>query len=413
MELSLDDLALIYPDQVLLKFSHEEREQAWQQTQRQRYSNPSAQWNAYLNCLCLNTFLTYLETEPDLPSTPQVWTGQADLPSLWQVVNGTAIDIDQKRLVLIPSEKSDYTEFRIPREWVDLPNWSGNYYLAVQLNLEECWMQVWGYAPHHQLRYESRYDRMDETYSLEAQELAEDLIAMWTAWELYPGQRPEVEPLPSLSPDRAEALIEQLSKESSYSPRLDVPFAQWGSLMAEDRWRRSLYERQHRQLVAQAPAAPAINVRQWFGEMFEAGWQSLESLLGTQPELSLAYSFRQGQSAERPLSVEGVKLIDLGVQLGNQSVALLIGFTPEAEQTSIRVQLHPAGGATTLPPNIKLALLSRSGKVLQELRARSQDNLIQLKRFTCPVGKRFTIQVALDNFSLTEDFVVELPEREL
>ncbi|MGF1479202.1 MAG: DUF1822 family protein [Cyanophyceae cyanobacterium] len=125
--------------------------------------------------------------------------------------------------------------------------------------------------------------------------------------------------------------------------------------------------------------------------------------------MALAYSFRHDSSGR--LSVEGVKLIDLGVQLGHQSVVLLVGLTPEADQrVSVRVQLHPAGGQATLPPDIKLALLSPSSKVLQELRARSQDNLVQLKRFTCPVGQRFSIQVALGDFSLTEEFVVELPE---
>ena len=39
-----------------------------------------------------------------------------------------------------------------------------------------------------------------------------------------------------------------------------------------------------------------------------------------------------------------------GMQLGNQSVALLIGLTPEAEQkVGIHVQLHPAGSKTYLP----------------------------------------------------------------
>jgi hypothetical protein len=71
------------------------------------------------------------------------------------------------------------------------------------------------------------------------------------------------------------------------------------------------------------------------------------------------------------------------------------------------VQLHPASGQTYLPPNIKLALLSSSGATLQELKSRSQDNFIQLKRFTCPIGKNFRIQVAINDFSLTEDFLIE------
>ncbi len=44
--------------------------------------------------------------------------------------------------------------------------------------------------------------------------------------------------------------------------------------------------------------------------------------------------------------------------------------------------------------------------MLQESVARIQDNLIQLKRFTCPRGKDFKIQVRLDDFSLKENFAL-------
>lgn len=72
----------------------------------------------------------------------------------------------------------------------------------------------------------------------------------------------------------------------------------------------------------------------------------------------------------------------------------------------IRVQLHPASG-DYLPPNIKLALVSRSGATLEEFKSRTQDNFIQLKRFTCPIGKSFKIEVAINDFSITEDFLIE------
>ena len=66
MKLRLEDVAFLHPDQLLIEFSPEEREQAWHQTQDQGYSNQAARWRAYLNCLCLNTFLSYLDTEVNL-----------------------------------------------------------------------------------------------------------------------------------------------------------------------------------------------------------------------------------------------------------------------------------------------------------------------------------------------------------
>ena len=416
MVLSLDDLTSIYPEQLLIEFSREEREKIWKQTLLQPYSSAATRWNAYLNCLCLHGFLTHLEAESELEKTPKVWPSQAELPSFWEVINGTAIQLGKTRLVLIPSEQDHCTEFRVPREWLDIPDWAANYYLAVELNLEECWLRVWGYATHQQLREQGNYDRMDETYALEAEELIEDLSTMWVAQELYPSRRPAVKPLLTLSSTEASSLLEQLRQQTPYSPRLEVPFAKWAALVTDGYWRQELYERRlGRRVAAAAPSqVQRIDLGQWFQEVFEAGWQSLDVLLN-QGSGNLAFSFRQPSRKEtRKVAVEGVKLIDLGIELGNQSVALLVGLTPETEQqVSIRVQLYPVRGQTYLPPKMRLALLSESGATLTESVARSQDNLIQLKRFTCPRGKGFSIEVALDDFRITEDFALEPPgERE-
>lgn len=410
MELNRDDLALVCTDQLFLDFSVSEREEVWQKTESTSYSNTSAQWNAYLNCLCLNTFLTYLESELELNSKPQVWPQRSELPSFWQVVNGTAIELDKTRLVLIPSEDSEFAQLCVPREWVDIPDWAGNYYLAVELNLSGCWMRVCGYATHQQLRDEGTYDCIDESYSLETDDLIEDFSVISAVQELYRATiratTPEVEPLPTLSASQAQVLLEKLSRATAYSPRLDVPFSQWGALIAQSQWRQTLYSQQHRKEIA-APSQTSINLGKWLQEVFEAGWLSLDAFLNTD-SANLVPAFRQGKPTTRKVTVEGVKLIDLGMQLGNQSVALLVGLTPEIEpKVGIRVQLHPTGGKTYLPPNINLALLSKTGKILQELQSRSQDNLIQLKRFTCTRGKHFSIRIALENFSITENFVIE------
>ena len=411
MKLSLDNLTFIYPEQLFIEFSREEREKIWKQTQNQTYSNPAARWNAYLNCLCLNVFLTYLEAEPDLSETSRVWPSLAELPSFWEVLNGTAIKLGETKLVLIPSEHSHYTEFRVPREWLDIPDWAGNYYLATELNLEECCLQVWGYATYQQLRDEGKYDRMDETYVIEAEDLIEELNGMWVARELHPSRIPEVKPLLTLSSTEASSLLEQLGQQTPYSPRLDVPFTKWAGLLAEPRWRQELYERRLEQIVPNNVSTQAqIYLGQWFQDLFDGGWQSLETLLN-QNSVNLAFSFRQSEPTKkeaRQISVEGVKLIDLGMELGDQSLALLVGLTAEtSKKASIRVQLYPAKGQTYLPPKIRLTLLSQSGAKISESIARNQDNLIQLKRFTCPIGKGFSIQVALDNFSLTENFLIE------
>ena len=417
MQSSLDHLTFIYPEQLFLEFSVEEREKTWAQTQNQSYSNAASFWNAYLNCLCLNSFLTYLEAQPNLGKIPKVWPSTTELPSFWEVINGTVIQLGEIRLVLIPSEQSHFTEFRVQREWLDIPDWAGNYYLAVDLNLENCWLQVWGYATHQQLSQEGQYDRMDETYVLDADELIEDLSVMWVVRELRSSGKPEVKPLLTLSSSEAANMLEQLGQPTPYSPRLDVLFAKWAALVADDRWRQKLYQRRLGQFVTVANSSQTlINLGQWFQEVFESGWQSLDTLLNADSG-NLAFSFRQNQYStqeENQKAVKGVKLIDLDGKLANQSVALLVDLTIDTSQRAkVRVQLYPVKGQTYLPPKIKLTALAPSGVKIAESIARSQDKLIQLKRFTCPTGKSFSIQVTLDDFSITENFLMEsVAERE-
>lgn len=141
-----------------------------------------------------------------------------------------------------------------------------------------------------------------------------------------------------------------------------------------------------------------------FQNIFAPGWQSLDTLLSTE-QTNLAVNFRSDPGLNQ-VSVKRAKLIDLGMQLKEQAVMLLIGLIPVDDQVSIRVQLHPASGETYLPPNLSLIMLSQSGRILQEVQSRSGDNYIQLKRFKTPPGNNFSIQVALGDVILQEDFAI-------
>ena len=419
---SLRELSTTYPEQLWLKLSVELQEKAWQRAQR--HSNATARCNAYLNDLCLNTFVPWLEAWLEeeqsaeenstfQPSCISIFP-ESSLPSLWEFVNGSVIKLGKIRLALIPSESNDLEEFCIPQEWVDLPSWRADYYLAVQVsadNQDESWMRMWGYVTHHNVKKKGIYDESDRAYYIAQQHLAEDLTIMLLEPEPVLNKQIQVESVFNLSEKIASNLLTKLGKSSVYFPQTAVSFEQWAALLANEQWRQELYERRLRQFVAAGThKQTSINLGQWFQEVFEAGWQSLDTLLNTGSG-NLAFSFRQGRPSVtevRKVFVEGIKLIDLGMELENQSVALLVGLAPETEQrVGIRAQLYPAGGQTYLPSNIKLILLSQSGATLQEYKARTQDSLIQLKRFTCPMGKCFSVKVALDDFSITEDFVIE------
>ncbi|MGI8501815.1 MAG: DUF1822 family protein [Hassallia sp.] len=401
MTSDLNELMIIYPEKLWLEISDKAQEYAWRLSKKNSYSHTSASWNAYLNNLCLHIFLAWLKEDPDLQESVNVWLDEKQLASVWEVVNGTMLIIGDTRIVLIPSDKSNFQELRIPQEWVDIPNWAGNYYLAVQLNLEERWFGVWGYATHEQISKEAKYDSLDQTYSLDVEDLITDLNVMWVAREVCPVEKLEVEPL-SISSTQVEKLLDQLSTRTFYSPRLDVPFEMWGALLAVDEYRQRLYQRR---LENQKNTQLANNLSQWFENIFDVGWQSFDAILSSQQK-TLAVQFRSDATLN-DLRVKGAKLIDLGMQLGGTAVVLLLGLTSELdEKISIRVQLHPANEEIYLPPHLRLVLLSESGNILQEVESRNHDHLIQLKKFKSYPGKKFSIKIAFGDISIKENFVL-------
>jgi hypothetical protein len=138
---------------------------------------------------------------------------------------------------------------------------------------------------------------------------------------------------------------------------------------------------------------------QWLEGVFEQGWQTIDTLIN--PEANLALSTRITHRGPKK-----AKLIDLGVQLGYQTVALLVNITEESdEKLGVLIQVHPTGGERYLPPSLKLTLLSKGGKTLQEVTSRLQDNYIQLKFFRGESGKRFSVELSLEeNIKVKEDF---------
>jgi hypothetical protein len=408
MKLEMNDLMVLYPDKLWLELSAQELQTAWQISAQNHYSNPAARWNAYLNCLCLNAFLDWLKEDPDLGETPKVWPSEHQLPSFWEFVNGTCLTLGDLRLVLIPSDKSNLTEFRIPQEWVDIPNWVANYYLAVQINLEENWIGVWGYTTHQQIREKAKYDLMERTYLLDEEDLIADINVMWVAREVCSVQKPELRILPELSSVQIEKLLKQLDHWTPDLPK-NVSEQEWMALLALDEGRQDLYQKRlakHKGNLVAYNQPLVNNLSKWFQNVFEAGWHSFDSLVSSQQN-TLAVQFRNDATLNE-VRVKGAKLIDLGMQLRNTAVVLLIGLTSEIdEKVSIRVQLHPANEEVYLPPDLKLLLLSGSGNILQEVQSRSHDNFIQLKKFKSPPGKNFSLQVTLGDISIKEDFMLD------
>lgn len=255
-------------------------ETAWHEAQE--HSNPISRYNAYLNSVSLKPFFNWISevfAEEELPQI-SVWQRQ-DIASLWEVVNGTAIEIGETRLVLISSDEGDLDEFCVPQEWVDIPNWTADYYLPVQMNLDgddgECWMEVLGFATHRQLKHEGRYNAADRTYVLPIQELTKSFVVMDITLGL--NLQAEVSPLPILSKVELTQLLHTLGNSAVYSPRLLVPFGQWASFLANDECRQQLYNL--RLGIIQQPVVVESQSRlvEWAKTYIQAGWETIDDLI--------------------------------------------------------------------------------------------------------------------------------------
>jgi Protein of unknown function (DUF1822) len=408
MTFQLDELEEIYPEHLWLELSSEEKDDAWIKLSRQLYSNDANRWQVFINYICRNIFLNWLKDDSELNQKLDIFPKNGDF-NFWEFVNGSTVAIDETKLVLIPTDKSNSLEFEIPQEWVDIPNWTAHYYLAVQLNLEQSWLHIWGYATHQQIVNQAKYNQINKTYCLDREELIPDLNIMWVAREVCPQKLLTNKVLLDTSNVYPEMLLEKLSHKNVISPRLYADFEEWAIFISSDHLREKLYQRRWKNCSSyqeKVSSSSRINLSQWLENRFTAGWQHLDTLLNFQKK-AVASQFRS-DIALNNYRVKGAKLIDLGMQLGKQSVVLLVGISPEIDdKISIRVQLYPADEESYLPASIRLALLSQSGMLLQEVISRSHDSYVQLKRFKFPLGKSFSIQMVLGDVNIKEDFMLD------
>lgn len=268
------------------------------EVQKQRYSTAGACQRAWINQICLQAFLPWFKEE--IAPSARVYPNTVALPSFWEVVNGTAITFNSSRLVLIPTLAMDGDELRVPQEWVDIPEWVADYYVAVQVNPNDDWIKIFGYTTHQILKAKGVYDAGDRTYSLESEDLIQHINVLWVTRQVSSPEtlRAEITPLPPISQIQAENLLERLGNPDVKFPRLAVPFSLWGALLAHGGWRKKLYElRQGLLMQWSIPQWLQIGVanlaQQWGWEKREfvvvpAGMRSVESVLGLSRQIVVA-----------------------------------------------------------------------------------------------------------------------------
>ena len=358
----------------------------------QLYSNRTGLNHARSNRLCLHKFRSWL-TGAGIDYTPSF--SDLELDPLWDVVNGCAIEIGRTRLILIPTDTLDRDELRVPQEWIDLPNLQGDYYLAVQIDLDLKSMNIWGFTSHRTLKQQGEYTARDRTYSLPSDRLVANLDILWMAQELNLNEIVATPELPDLNLDRALELIQQLSTPSPYSPRTRVEFSQWGSIINDPNLRTQLYHTRLQQAALARTPAPSFSLSDWlqskFSNAITSGWGN----------------YYQPAIVKSNHTVDRSKLINLQLELQRRSVVLLVGIVAQPDgEVRVLVQIHPGNGEQIIPPQLQLSYLDEHGSTLRTVVARSNDDYIQLPSFTCSIGTEFSIQLQLNSCLTIERFVV-------
>ena len=363
-------------------------------------------WQAYLNQICSDTMRQWFQEkyphEITLASPIPDGSGR---PELWAMVSGSAINLGNLRLIIIPIEAMDKQEFRVSQEWLDLPNWIGDYYLAIEVDADEQWINLWGYTTHQTLKSQGNYDSSDRTYSIPGDALVQDMKVLWVMHQLAAEPtRAAVPALQSLTNAQIDRLIHQL-ENTILPPRLAVPFAEWGALMESEVGRDRLYESRYpNQSLSTSISVTAeqatVNLSRWFQNVVEVGWQSVEDFLQGSSTPALAFSFRREETA-----IDSARYLK-SFQLGETTILLFVMLTLESDRRlSVRVRALPETDILHLPSQLELALLSPTEGVLQSIQAREQDNSIQLSRFRCSPGMQFQIQITLGEHRISETFI--------
>ncbi|NJM24099.1 MAG: DUF1822 family protein [Richelia sp. SM1_7_0] len=330
------------------------------------YSTPGATQRASINQQCVDALLRSLQEE--ISENAKLYFHQASSASIWEFVNGSAINlqfadaiaIDNLRLVLVPTLAMDGDELSVPQEWIDIPEWVGDYYLGVQVNPDEGWVRVYGYTTHNKIKNFGVYNANDRTYSLESEYLIEDLNVLWLSRQFYPQEvtRANIEALPTLHQTQAENLLQRLGNSEIKFPRLEVPFSNWGALISHGDWRQRLYEL--RQGIIQH-----TSVWQWF----EDGVSQLAQQLGwVQREfsaVSLGMRSQDSQASNQGFSRE--------LLIAGNTYELRVFLKGDVEEQIWRFELRSIKLDSLIPVGFKLRLLTEN---LQEF-ANNQDSAIE------------------------------------
>ncbi|MEO1430705.1 MAG: DUF1822 family protein [Cyanobacteria bacterium J06633_8] len=148
---------------------------------------------------------------------------------------------------------------------------------------------------------------------------------------------------------------------------------------------------------------PLVKLSQWFQNIFESGWETVETVLGSQINQP-AMVFRGKLKVNHCNHCQRCKLVKLGNP--TELVALILTVTPESKSNiNILIELKPYLSQNYLPANLQIMLLDEYHQTVLDTKTEQSNQHIQLDLSGEP-GERFTIQINLGKNSFSEDFII-------
>ncbi|MGB3756297.1 MAG: DUF1822 family protein [Rivularia sp. (in: cyanobacteria)] len=349
------DLRLLLPETVWLEPEHFLLAQKISSSDT---TNLNDSWQAYLNALALLAFEQWLCER--LPN--KVISKDASF-----IETAGNLKVDDFKFCAIATEHLLDEVAKIPQAVIEKPEYSAHFYVLLEVLEEEEEVIIRGFLPYKQL------------------------IEIKSSLKLSVDEGCYQLPLSLFDMEPSHLLVYQRYVQASEFalPVVDSRVTQ----VSEN--------------LSKLVNTTTTKLSQWLQGVIDEAWQTIDSI--SNPELNLAFSTRNVERATKK-----AKIIDLGIDLGNRKVALLVNISPDKsadskdesseDKISVLAQLYPMSGEKYLPHNIKFLLISKAGKTLQEVTSRIQDNYIQLKPFKGQVGKHFSIQITLEGFSFKENF---------
>lgn len=376
------------PAHIWLEIPDTLKNKVWKKSDTQ--GTPAMRQRSYLNRLCQAVVLPYLqEHEPNVEAL-------AAVEELWLLgINGTGLTLGEDRILLIPSTTWDLDEVQVPQEWVDIPELAADYHVAVQVDLEDSFMRLWGYTTHEQLKRKGDYSSSRRIYTLERDELVETIDTLWIRREHFPKLvvAEQLEAIPKPAEASLKSALAVFGNETTIFANRMVPFDTWTTLITDAQWRQQVLEQL---LGAQNEQQPFTQLQQWFEQQFEPAWQAVNDLVSPQPQWRKAFRDPHDQ-------VERAKQIDLSTGSSECQVALVLSIESTSQRLNVKTGIYPTNHQTQLPPSLRMRLITDAGELFKEVIADANASFLSYG-FEAAAGDRFSVEVSLGSVCVTESF---------